>query len=98
MWRLSIVSGNWEFHALVTLIPTSSVNAFYRVGQEQVVDENGMETQDLERRKQEREFRIGSMGFADSLGILFASLIAMPTEIGLCKIQVHRGKDLCVSL
>jgi len=82
----------------VSLIPTSSVNAFYRVGQEQVVDENGMETQDPERKKQEREFRIGSMGFADSLGILLASLIAMPTEIGLCKTQVHRGRDLCVSL
>lgn len=77
---------------------TSSVNAFYRVGQEQVLDENGMETQDPERKKQEREFRIGSMGSADSLGILLASLIAMPTEIGLCKTQVHRGKNLCVSL
>ena len=68
------------------------------MGQEQVVDENGMETQDPERKKQEREFRIGSMGFADSLGILLASLIAMPTEIGLCRTQVHRGKNLCVSL
>jgi battenin len=82
----------------VLLIPTSSVNAFYRVGQEELVDEIGMETQDPEKRKQEREFRIGSMGFADSFGILLASLIAMPTEIGLCKTQVHRGKDLCVSL
>jgi battenin len=98
MWWLSIVSNFVRTYVLVLLMPTSSVNAFYRVGQEKVVDENGMETQDPERRKQEREFRIGSMGFADSLGILFASLIAMPTEIGLCKTQVHRGKDLCVSL
>lgn len=79
-------------------MPTSSVNAFYRVGQEQVVDENGMETQDPERRKQEREFRIGSMGLADTIGILLASLVAMPTEIGLCKTQVRRGKDFCVLL
>jgi len=95
---LSIVSSFVGTPCTVPLMPTSSVNAFYRVGQEQAVDESGMETQDPERRKQEREFRIGSMGFADSLGILFASLIAMPTEIGLCKTQVHRGKDLCVSL
>jgi CLN3 protein len=97
MWWFSIVSSVWEFHVLAPLIPTLSVNAFYRVGQESV-DENGIETQDPDRRKQEREFRIGSMGFADSLGILLASLIAMPAEIGLCKIQAHRGKDLCVSL
>jgi len=68
------------------------VNAFYRVGQE---ERTGEET---ERSKQEREFKIGSIGFADSLGIVTASLLAMPTEIELCKAQVRRGKILCKAL
>ncbi|KAG8858799.1 hypothetical protein FRC20_011962, partial [Serendipita sp. 405] len=37
--------------------------------------------------RQAREFRMGSMGFADSFGILLASLIAMPTELYLCSLQ-----------
>lgn len=49
----------------------------------------------LERAKQEREFKIGSIGFADSLGILLASVLAVPTEVGLCRAQVNRGKMLC---
>jgi battenin len=52
----------------------------------------------LEWQKQAKEFRIGSMGFADSFGILLASLIAMPTEIALCKTQVQHGKVLCKQL
>jgi len=49
-------------------------------------------------KRQAKEFRIGSLGFADSLGILLASLIAMPTELGLCRLQVSRGKELCKRL
>ncbi|KAG8858207.1 battenin CLN3 protein [Serendipita sp. 411] len=45
--------------------------------------------------RQAREFRMGSMGFADSFGILLASLIAMPTELYLCSLQVRRGIEHC---
>ena len=51
-----------------------------------------------ERAKQEREFKIGSIGFADSTGILLASVLAVPTEVELCKAQVARGKTLCKAL
>ena len=50
---------------------------------------------DAELAKQEREFQIGSVGFSDSLGILCASLLAMPMELQLCRAQVQRGKMLC---
>lgn len=80
------------------LIIDISVNVFYRVGQEGsgAADPNDLHAQELAR--QEQEFRIGSIGFADSLGILLASLIAMPTEVGLCHTQVQRGKLLCKEL
>lgn len=68
------------------------VNTFYLVGQE---ERTGEET---ERSKQEREFKIGSIGVADNLGILTASLLAVPTEIELCNAQVRRGKTLCKAL
>ncbi|KAF8909209.1 batten's disease protein Cln3 [Mucidula mucida] len=71
------------------------VNVFYRINQEQP-DPNSMS--DLERTKQEREFKIGSIGFSDSLGILMASLVAVPTEMQLCRTQVARGKTLCKGL
>ena len=73
------------------------VNVFYRVNQEDP-DPTTPGGRDAERTKQEKEFKIGSIGFADSSGILLASLLAMPTEIELCKAQVHRGKMLCRSL
>jgi len=69
------------------------VNVFYRVNQARPSS-----SVDPERAKQEREFTIGSIGFADSLGILAASLLAVPTEIGLCRAQVARGKTLCSEL
>jgi battenin len=53
---------------------------------------------DLEWMRQEREFKIGSIGFADSMGILLASLVAMPMELELCRTQVERGKLLCRGL
>ncbi|KAI0305535.1 CLN3 protein-domain-containing protein [Multifurca ochricompacta] len=43
----------------------------------------------------ERAFKMGAIGLADSLGILAASLAAMPTEVALCRAQVERGKLLC---
>lgn len=70
---------------------------FYRIGQEDHPEESDSEYE-VERKKQEREFKIGSIGVGDSLGIMLASLLAMPTEIGLCKAQVARGKDICRTL
>lgn len=49
----------------------------------------------LAKRAQEHEFRIGCVGFGDSLGILIASLISMPLQVGLCEHQVHTGRSLC---
>jgi battenin len=71
------------------------VNVFYRVNQEPP-DPNT--ANDVERTRQEREFKIGSIGFADSAGILFASMLAVPTEVELCRAQVSRGKLLCKGL
>ncbi|OBZ77115.1 Protein BTN1 [Grifola frondosa] len=64
------------------------VNVFYRINQEQ---HNAPAGVDSERHRQEREFKIGSIGLADSTGILLASILAMPTEMELCKTQVARG-------
>jgi len=68
---------------------------FYQLNQE---NSDSDLNQDLERVKQEKEFKIGSIGFADSLGILLASILAMPTEVELCRAQIHRGKSLCEGL
>ncbi|KAG6857514.1 hypothetical protein H0H87_002139 [Tephrocybe sp. NHM501043] len=71
------------------------VNVFYRINQERP---DAQSAHDLERAKQEKEFRIGSIGFSDSFGILFASLLAVPMEVELCKAQIGRGKMLCKGL
>lgn len=68
---------------------------FYRINQERPDPHSA---HDIERTKQEKEFKIGSMGFSDSSGILFASLLAVPTELALCRAQVRRGKLLCKGL
>ncbi|KAG9121867.1 battenin CLN3 protein, partial [Ceratobasidium sp. 392] len=70
------------------------VNVFYRVGQESGSGFDRGDAVSREIARQEQEFRIGSIGFADSSGILLASLIAMPTEVGLCHAQLQRGKLL----
>ncbi|TFK53001.1 batten's disease protein Cln3 [Heliocybe sulcata] len=69
------------------------VNVYHQINQER--SNPGVHA---ERDKQEREFKIGSVGFADSLGILLASILAVPTEVGLCRAQVRRGKTLCQGL
>ena len=53
---------------------------------------------DIEKTRQEREFKIGSLGLADSTGILLASILAIPTEIELCKAQLKWGKMFCKGL
>jgi battenin len=70
----------------------SSVNVFYRINQEK------SDSSDPETAKQEKEFKIGSMGFSDSSGIMLAALVSMPLELSLCAAQVKRGKGLCRSL
>ena len=70
-----------------------SVNVFYRVNQEPL-DPNV----DRERAKQEKEFKIGSIGVADGAGILLASIVSVPTEVELCRAQVGRGRTLCKGL
>ena len=69
-----------------------SVNVFYRINQEK------SDSSDPETAKQEKEFKIGSVGFSDSSGIMLASLVSMPLELSLCAAQVNRGKGLCRSL
>ncbi|KAG1859261.1 batten's disease protein Cln3 [Suillus subluteus] len=71
------------------------VNVFYRINQEQP---DPSSAHNPEITKQEREFKIGSIGFADSSGILLASILAVPSEIELCRAQVARGKYLCRGL
>lgn len=75
------------------------MNVFYHINHERpdpgVSNGSG---NDIEKTRQEREFRIGSIGFAVSIGILLASVLAVPTEIGLCKAQIARGKVLCKGL
>ncbi|GJJ14746.1 hypothetical protein Clacol_009013 [Clathrus columnatus] len=64
------------------------VNTYFHLGQEET---SNSDDSDNERTRQEREFKIGSIGFSDSFGILCASLLAVPTELELCKAQVRRG-------
>jgi battenin len=70
---------------------SNSVNTFYHVGREPI-DENSPNA------TQEREFKIGSIGFGDSIGILLASLLSVPMEIWLCDVQVGRGRNMCRQL
>ena len=84
------------------------VNAFHHVGK--IADEAdglGEEAQrERERRGevgdvrkvQEREWRIGVVGAADSWGIVVASLVAMPLELSLCQAQVDMGRTTCRTL
>ncbi|OCH94654.1 batten's disease protein Cln3 [Obba rivulosa] len=93
----------WMVFLLIALEGTCGglayINAYYRVGQEHRpaagVD---ADERDAELARQEREFRIGAIGMADSAGILVAALVAVPTEVDLCRAQVARGKMLCKSL
>jgi len=71
------------------------VNVFYRINQERP---DPSTVTDTERSRQELEFKIGSLGFSDSSGILLAALLAVPTEVQFCRIQVARTKMLCKGL
>ena len=77
---------------LIPSVPICSVNVFHRINLEK------SDSSDPETAKQEKEFKIGSMGVPDSTGIILAVLLSMPLELGLCAAQVKRGKELCRSL
>ena len=109
MWRsrlvcpsLPAIRESYDIDILTTFSP--SVNVFFRINQEHRRipspnhNDSAVDPLAEERAKQEHEFQIGSIGFADSSGILLASLLSMPTEIGLCRAQVARGKMLCSEL
>lgn len=88
------------------------VNVFYRLGLDFPSTKSNLYPSDVEnegsarkevekgerRKAKEREFRIASVGFADTLGILVASLVSMILEPALCDIQVGRGRDYCREL
>ncbi|SCV72400.1 BQ2448_3937 [Microbotryum intermedium] len=86
------------------------VNCFYRLGREEEEEQGQGKGDGLggeqrrsvdkskERRKLEKEFKIASVGFADTLGILMASLVASGLEPWLVRQQVARGRTLCLQL
>lgn len=73
------------------------VNIFYRLGQDDLLEKTAPD--DRRRRAKELEFRIASVGFADTLGILVASLLSSGVEPWLCGLRVARGATpLCSDL
>ncbi|BGP18894.1 battenin CLN3 protein [Rhodosporidiobolus nylandii] len=77
------------------------VNAFHRLAvmQHDEEEEEGLGGgKSAERRKQEKEFRVASVGFADTLGILLASLVSSALEPALCAGQVARRRMYCKEL
>ncbi|KAH9815122.1 batten's disease protein Cln3 [Melampsora americana] len=49
----------------------------------------------LSLEDQHQEFKIGCVGFSDTIGILYASLFSSWLEPRLCGIQVSQGRELC---
>ena len=82
-------------YRLALILESCSVTVFYRINQERP---NLSTLVDTERSRQELEFKIGSLGFSDTCGILLATLLAVPTEVQLCRAQVARMKMLCKGL
>ncbi|GAA6039616.1 hypothetical protein JCM8097_002216 [Rhodosporidiobolus ruineniae] len=81
------------------------VNAFHRLAVMQDEEDGegdalggGGEGKSPARREQEKEFRIACVGFADTSGILAASLLSMPLEAALCASQASRGRTYCREL
>ncbi|KAJ7481736.1 batten's disease protein Cln3 [Mycena latifolia] len=101
-WFPTDVDEAWSIAMVFVLISlegicggSAYVNVFYRINQDPPSPHTA---HDIERTRQEREFKIGSVGFADSSGILFAAVLAVPMEVALCRQQVSRGKLLCKGL
>lgn len=78
------------------------VSVFYQIGTTQREIHLPTSSEEVEgedevaRRGQEQEFRVGCVGVGDSMGILVAALISMPIQMGLCSHQVKElGRDYC---
>jgi battenin len=77
------------------------VNVFYRLNQDDDDDGDAKEEEERGRmfstdeRLARKEFRIACVGFADTLGILTASLASSGIEPWLCGLQLKRGRTLC---
>ncbi|KAA1098092.1 battenin CLN3 protein [Puccinia graminis f. sp. tritici] len=85
-----LVSVEWIYFLVFALISLEGicgglayVSAYYWLG---------MDGHDLD---QENEFRMACVGFADTFGILLASLFSSWLEPRLCGIQVSHGRTLC---
>ena len=85
----AIISRFLHPSVFISFTSLRSVNAFYWINHEE------SDSSDPEIAKQEKEFKMGSMGVPDSSGIILATLLAMPLELSLCAAQVKRGKELC---
>ncbi|WAQ85696.1 hypothetical protein PtA15_6A324 [Puccinia triticina] len=85
-----IVSVDWIYPLVFALISLEGVcgglayvSAYYWLGR------------DGHHLDHEKEFRIACVGFADTFGILLASLFSSWLEPRLCAIQVSHGRTLC---
>ncbi|PWN22834.1 batten's disease protein Cln3 [Microstroma glucosiphilum] len=90
------IAGGWAY-----------VSVFYQIGtthhQSKTISTDSSSSPEeveieLARRGQEQEFRVGCVGVGDSMGILLASIISMPLQLGLCDAQVKAGRELCAQL
>ena len=82
-------------------LPWESISSLHALDPNSDTDtdtDTDTERTDTERTLQSRAFQLGSIGFADATGILLASIVAVPVEAGLCRMQVRRGKGVCVGL
>ncbi|KAM0751550.1 batten's disease protein Cln3 [Meredithblackwellia eburnea MCA 4105] len=109
---LGEASATWVVFAFISLEGlsggTAYVNVFYRLGLDDDEDfltgddsdefDSNRPFKSKERREMEREFRISSVGFADTLGILVAALVSTRVEPWLCAAQVASGRSLCKDL
>ncbi|KAJ9094478.1 hypothetical protein QFC21_006017 [Naganishia friedmannii] len=69
-----------------------------QVDDESALHDSGSTAGEKAKRKARKEFRMAAAGAADSLGIVFASLISMPVEVALCNAQVKAGSSICKEL
>ncbi|GAA96738.1 uncharacterized protein L969DRAFT_90665 [Mixia osmundae IAM 14324] len=73
------------------------VNVFHRLGLEEAENSSGVAVSP-ESRIAQREFSIACVGFADTSGILAASLLSAWLQPRLCAYQVEHGRTLCREL
>lgn len=90
----------WIYFVVWTLIGfegifggTAYVACYHWLGIEDFGGEEAGESR--EEKIAKREFRVSAVGFADTCGILAASLVSSWLEPTLCGIQVRHGRTLC---